>query len=249
MLYKTGQNDRIKSEKNVEFNIPGRKTKMKNYSAFNILGPVMIGPSSSHTAGAARLGRVAMGIAGSDICSVTFYLHGSFAKTYRGHGTDRALVAGVLGFDTDDERLKSSLEIAGERNIKIDFIEADLGEEHPNTVKIVFKKVDGARVEVTGSSIGGGSIVITNINGEEVEVTGTLPTLIIKHEDIKGMVSKVTALLANNNINIATMKVNRRAKGKEALMILECDSSIPVEVTDELTGLESVFSVKSINPV
>lgn len=249
MLYKTRQNDKIKGEKNVESNIPGREIKMKDYSAFNILGPVMIGPSSSHTAGAARLGKVAMGIAGGDFYSVTFYLHGSFAKTYKGHGTDRALVAGVLGFDADDERLKHSLEIAGEKNIKIDFIEADLGDEHPNTVKIVFKKFNGARIEVTGSSIGGGSIVITKIDGESVELNGTLPTLVIKHEDIKGMVSKVTALLANNNINIATMKVNRRAKGKDALMILECDSYIPAEVTEELSGLESVFSVKFVSPV
>lgn len=222
---------------------------MKNYSAFNILGPVMIGPSSSHTAGAARLGKVAMNLAGGEYNSVTFFLHGSFAKTYRGHGTDRALVAGILGFDTDDERLRNSLDIAREKQISIDFVEADLGDEHPNTVKIVFSKKDGNSFSVTGSSIGGGSILITNIDGEAVEFTGSLPTIIIRQVDVKGMVSRITGVLAQNNINIATMKVNRNAKGKEAITILECDGTISKDVVEKLTQLENVLSVKSINPV
>jgi L-serine dehydratase len=222
---------------------------MKSYSVFNILGPVMIGPSSSHTAGAARLGKVAMNIAGSDFNSVTFYLHGSFAKTYRGHGTDRALVAGILGFETDDERIRNSLIIAEEKGIKIDFVESDLGEEHPNTVRIVFNKPSGKATTVTGSSIGGGNIIISEIDGDRVEFTGTLPTLMIKQIDIKGMVSKITAVLANNNINIATMKVSRRDRGKEALMILECDSRIPFEIVSELVKLDNVISAKLINPV
>ncbi|TDT60893.1 L-serine ammonia-lyase, iron-sulfur-dependent subunit beta [Fonticella tunisiensis] len=222
---------------------------MKNYSVFDILGPVMIGPSSSHTAGAARLGKVAMSIAGKDFTSVTFYLHGSFAKTYRGHGTDRALVAGILGLNADDSRLRNSIEMASQRNIKINFVETDLGDEHPNTVKIVFKKKDGTEVEVTGSSIGGGNIIITKINEDNVEFTGTLPTLIVKHVDTKGMVSKITSELAKNEINIATMKVNRKGKGKEALTVIECDNVISSEVVEKLSKLEQVLSARFINPV
>lgn len=222
---------------------------MKNYSAFDILGPIMIGPSSSHTAGAARLGKVAMGIAGEDFNAVTFYLHGSFAKTYRGHGTDKALVAGILGMETYDDRLRISFEIAKEKGIKFEFVETDLGDEHPNTVKIVFHKNDGGKVSVTGSSIGGGNIVVTNIDGDSVEFTGVYPTLVIKELDIKGIISKITTVLAKNDINIATMKVSRKGKGKEALMLIEADSKIPKEIENELLAVDGVLTVKAINPV
>ncbi|KGG80812.1 L-serine ammonia-lyase, iron-sulfur-dependent subunit beta [Caloranaerobacter azorensis] len=221
---------------------------MKNYSTFDILGPIMIGPSSSHTAGAARLGKVAMEIAGNDFEAVTFYLHGSFAKTYKGHGTDRALVAGILGMEPYDERLKNSLNIAKEKGIKIKFVETDLGYEHPNTVKIVFYMKDGKKVNVTGSSIGGGSIVITNINGYNVEFSGMYPTLIIKHIDKKGIISKVTTVLAKHDINIATMKVNRKIKGKEASMIIETDHEINSTVIEELQNIKEITNAKAINP-
>jgi L-serine dehydratase len=222
---------------------------MKDYSVFDILGPIMIGPSSSHTAGAARLGKVARGIAGGDFNYVTFYLHGSFAKTYRGHGTDRALVAGILGMDTHDERLKDSLEIAKEKNIKIEFIEDDLGDEHPNTAKIVFHKNNGSDVEITGSSIGGGNILITNIAGDIVEFAGLNPTVIVKHADKKGVVSGVTAILAGNGLNIASMKVTRKSKGIDALAIIETDGSISEEIVEQMKSIENVLSVILINPV
>ncbi|WP_427338879.1 L-serine ammonia-lyase, iron-sulfur-dependent subunit beta [Caloranaerobacter sp. DY30410] len=222
---------------------------MKNYSTFDILGPIMIGPSSSHTAGAARLGKVAMEIAGNDFEAVTFYLHGSFAKTYKGHGTDRALVAGVLGMEPYDERLKNSLNIAKEKGIKIRFVETDLGYEHPNTVKIVFYMKDGRKIDVTGSSIGGGSIIITNINGYNVEFSGMYPTLVIKHIDKKGIISKVTTVLAKHDINIATMKVNRKTKGKEASMIIETDHEINPIVIEELQNIKEITNVKAINPI
>jgi L-serine dehydratase len=222
---------------------------MKDYSVFDVLGPVMIGPSSSHTAGAARLGKVARGIAGEDFNGVTFYLHGSFAKTYRGHGTDKALVAGILGMETHDERLRYSMDIAKEKGIKIEFVETDLGDEHPNTVKMVFHKNDGSDVEITGSSIGGGNIIITNINGDKVEFTGMFPTIIVRQIDAKGVLNKITSIMAKNDINIATMKVTRRAKGKEAVSILEADNNIPDSVVEEISKIDEMLSVKAINPV
>ncbi|SHE78602.1 MULTISPECIES: L-serine ammonia-lyase, iron-sulfur-dependent subunit beta [Caloramator] len=222
---------------------------MSSLSSFDIIGPIMVGPSSSHTAGAARLGKVAMSIAGGNFKKVIFYLHGSFAKTYRGHGTDRALVAGVLGMETYDDRLKYSLDIAKEKGIEIEFVESDLGDVHPNTVKIVFYKEDGTKFEVVGSSIGGGNIIITEINGDKVEFTGDYPTLIVKQKDVKGMISSVTAILASQNINIATMRVTRRAKGKEALMIIETDAEISEYVLKVIEKVENIISAKAINPV
>ena len=134
---------------------------MREYSVFDILGPIMIGPSSSHTAGAARLGKEAREIVGEDFKAVKFYLHGSFAATYKGHGTDRALVAGTLGMEPDDEHLRDALQIAKEKGIDVEFIPADLGtDKHPNTVKMVFIMKDGTEKEVTGSSIGGGNVLM-----------------------------------------------------------------------------------------
>lgn len=215
---------------------------------FDVLGPIMIGPSSSHTAGAARLGKVALSIADGDIEEVDFILHGSFAKTYRGHGTDRALVAGILGMEPCDIRLRNSLEIAKEKNIKVNFKEEDLGDVHPNTVKFVMKKRDGSEAEVIGSSIGGGSIVISSVNGEAVEFTGTYPTLIISHIDMPGAVSKVSNVLYRNYINIAFMKVIRKQKGKGAVMVFEVDHSLNERIISEIKGLESITKVISINP-
>lgn len=222
---------------------------MKEYSVFDILGPIMIGPSSSHTAGAARLGKVARDIVGENFNSVTFFLHGSFSKTYKGHGTDKALVAGILGMEPYDERLKDSLKFVEERGIKVSFVEADLGNQHENTVKIVFNKNDGSVTEVTGSSIGGGSIIITNVDGYNVKITGDNPTLIIRQNDKRGIISSVTSVLSQNNINIGIMKVKRKKKGIEASMIIETDDDITKEVIDQLNNMENVLSVKAINPV
>ncbi|MFZ5969823.1 MAG: L-serine ammonia-lyase, iron-sulfur-dependent subunit beta [Bacillota bacterium] len=222
---------------------------MKNYSVFDILGPVMIGPSSSHTAGAARLGKVARYIAGTDFHSVTFHLHGSFAKTYKGHGTDRALVAGILGMEPHDEKLRNALQIAEDMGITIKFSEADLGYVHPNTVKIVFHKNDGQQAEIIGSSIGGGNIVITNIDGYEVAFTGEYATMFIRHYDKKGAISNVTTLLALHGINIATMKVSRTSKGLEASMIIETDGILKPDDVEKISALENIISVRAINPI
>lgn len=218
---------------------------MNEYNAFDILGPIMIGPSSSHTAGAARLAKTSMEIAGEGFYRVEFYLHGSFAKTYKGHGTDKALVAGVLGFAPDDERLRDSFEIAKEKNIAIDFIEADLGYQHPNTVKIVFKYNDKDDFYILGSSIGGGNIVIYNINGDLVEFTGNYPTMILKYTDKKGIISIISSILAKNELNIATMKVSR--EGNIATMLCELDSPIAEATIKEISSLNEISYVRFIN--
>ncbi|WP_077370023.1 L-serine ammonia-lyase, iron-sulfur-dependent subunit beta [Anaerosalibacter sp. Marseille-P3206] len=220
---------------------------MKEYGVFDILGPIMIGPSSSHTAGAARLGKIAAQIEGNNFYKVSFLLHGSFAKTYRGHGTDRALVAGVLGMEPSDERIRDSLKIAKEKGIEIEFIETDLGYEHPNTVKIIFHKTDESEFYVTGSSIGGGNILVTDIDGTKVDFAGVLPTLILKYNDKKGTISKISTILSYNEINIATMKVTR--DNKIATMVLEADSYIDDSVIKEITKFKDIFYIKAINPI
>lgn len=225
---------------------------MKKTSVFDIIGPIMIGPSSSHTAGAARLGKIAKIIAtGTNfkIKKVEFLLHGSFGKTYRGHGTDRALVAGILGMDPWDSNLKDSLSIAEKEGIEIVFKEEDLVDVHPNTVKFLIWRNDDTLVKVQGSSIGGGSIQINEVDGEEVKFTGDYPTLIIKHKDIPGMVSKVTTLLYEENINIAFMEVFRGKKGTIATMIFETDSMIPETIREKLITLGNIERVRIITPI
>lgn len=222
---------------------------MKTVGVFDILGPIMVGPSSSHTAGAARLGKVARSIAGGDIKKVVFLLHGSFGKTYKGHGTDRALVAGILGMEPSDLRLRDSLSIAKEKGIDIEFKETDLGDAHPNTVKFLITGKEGKKYEMIGSSIGGGSIEVSEVNGEKVEFTGAYPTIIISHVDVPGVVSNVTSLLYDNAINIAFMKVFRSQKGKEATMVFEVDNEVTDNIIDEIKVLESINKVIRINPI
>ncbi|WP_326909490.1 L-serine ammonia-lyase, iron-sulfur-dependent subunit beta [Sedimentibacter sp. MB31-C6] len=222
---------------------------MRDYSAFDILGPIMVGPSSSHTAGAARLAKVARIIAGGKIKKVEFYLHGSFAKTYIGHGTDKALLAGIQNIDPWDENLKKSYEIATENGIEYDFIESDLGEVHPNTVKFIITREDGMISEVTGSSIGGGNILIFNIDGQNVEFTGEFPTILTHHKDLPGVISKISSILFEDNINIANMRVYRDGKGKLATMALETDNIITEKIKVKVKQIEEIESVKFINPV
>lgn len=220
---------------------------MQDYGVFDILGPIMIGPSSSHTAGAARLGKIAKEIVGADFNKVTFYLHGSFGKTFQGHGTDKALVAGILGMEPDDERLKDSFEIAKSKGIEFSFVEEDLGYHHPNTVKAVFHFDDQEDIYIIGSSIGGGNILITDINGNIVEFSGDYPTILVKYLDKKGVISRISSILSNNEINIATMKVTREEN--IATMVVEADSIISNEVISEINALEEVIYIKGINPI
>lgn len=210
---------------------------MKNYSAFDIIGPRMIGPSSSHTAGAARLGKVAKKISGKGIKEVVFILYGSFAKTYRGHGTDRALVAGILGMDPNDENLSKSMEIAEKEGLIYTFVQSDEDVAHPNTARIIMTNEEGKKSEILGSSIGGGNILVTEINGLAVEFTGEYPTIIIHHFDKPGVVADVTHIMDEFGINIAFMKVFRQRKGEDAFMIIETDHVIPQKVLEEIREL------------
>lgn len=220
---------------------------MKDYSVFDILGPIMIGPSSSHTAGAARLARISKEIAGDGFYEVVFMLHGSFAKTYKGHGTDKALVGGILGMDPDDENIKTSLKKAKEKKIDISFEEVDLGYVHPNTVKLIFKYRDKEDFYIIGSSIGGGNIVILNINGNDVNFTADKPTLLLKYKDRKGVISEVGSIFSTNDFNIATMKVTREKK--IATMICELDSTIDDKSIESIKNLKDILYIKSINPI
>lgn len=217
---------------------------MENFSAFEIIGPKMIGPSSSHTAGAARLGKIAGKLADNDVKKVQFLLHGSFAKTYKGHGTDRALMAGILGMKESDEELKESLNIANQRGIEYKFIEADLGEVHPNTVKFLIEKSNGEELNLMGSSIGGGSIKVVEINGLGLEFTGQYPTLITRHLDHPGIIAKITKILAYYNINIAYMSVYRQDKGQDAFMVIESDDKLGIELINYIR--ESIEEIKNI---
>ena len=222
---------------------------MRNYSAFDIIGPIMIGPSSSHTAGAARLAKVAATIAGNKIIRAEFLLHGSFSETYKGHGTDKALVAGILNMEPWDENLKNSFEIAAEKKIEIIFTPADLGDVHPNTVKFIITKEDGSITMVSGSSVGGGNILIFDIDGQSVEFTGERPTLLTQHRDLPGVISKISSVLFEENINIANMRVYRNEKGKMATMALETDSMITEDAMKRIKKIEEIDSVKFINPI
>ncbi|SCY84029.1 L-serine ammonia-lyase [Alkaliphilus peptidifermentans DSM 18978] len=202
----------------------------------------MIGPSSSHTAGACKLGKVAYKLAKGDIKKVVFMLHGSFAKTYRGHGTDKALLGGILGFDADDERIKYSFELAKKEELLFQFEEADLGDVHPNTVKILIEKNDGVKMAIIGSSIGGGNIKIIEIDGVELEFTGEYPTLIVPHRDMPGVIAKTTAILSQYEINIAFMRVYRYNKGNNAFMIIETDSPICTDVIGHIKSVDNVIN-------
>lgn len=213
---------------------------MNELSIFEILGPIMIGPSSSHTAGAAKLAKIAKSIAGKYIMKVTFKLHGSFAETYQGHGTDRALLAGILGLSASDSRIRDAFELAERSNLEYHFEKADLGFVHPNTVLFELTLVDGSQVSIMGASIGGGAIEVTRINNVEVMVRGENPTLIIKHIDRPGMIEMIAKNIA---VNIATMQVKRNKRGELATTVLELDQLPTKEMIKHIKSLEDVEQV------
>ena len=204
---------------------------MANYSSFDIIGPVMVGPSSSHTAGACRLGRLAKALSATPK-KVDIILHGSFAKTYKGHGTDLALLAGLLGMDTDDERIR--------------FAE----KYHANTAKFRIENEDGDVFTMIGSSLGGGRVMITEINGFPVEVSGDLPAISNIHLNRPGAIYTISGVLAKHNINVYSMKVYRsEKKSTNAFMILETDEIVPPEVMAEIEELPVIVDVKFIPPI
>lgn len=214
----------------------------KEMSVFDIIGPNMIGPSSSHTAGALRIARLARNMVKKPIKQVKFILYGSFAQTYKGHGTDRALVAGMLGFDTEDYRIKESFAYARESGLYYTF-ETNIGKPdlHPNTVDIIITNEENEETAVTGISVGGGRAVIKRINGVDIDLSGDYYTLVIRHKDLPGVVAGVTRILSQFDINIAFMKLYRENKGTIAYSIIETDEPIDEGIIDEIEELLSVF--------
>jgi L-serine dehydratase len=210
---------------------------------FDIAGPIMVGPSSSHTAGAVRLGAMARIILGERPAEARIKLHGSFAQTYRGHGTDKALIGGLLGFAPDDERIKAALTLAAGHGLTYSFSTVDLPDVHPNTALLELTGVSGQTRQVTGASVGGGNILITRIDGYPVRVTGQYHTLITIHNDKPGVIATVTKKLADEGVNIAFMQVSRQERGEEALMVIEADEPIPAEA---LSPIRAVAAMKAV---
>jgi L-serine dehydratase len=224
---------------------------MKDFNVFDIIGPIMVGPSSSHTAGAVRLGKIARAIAGNQTpSSAEIYLHGSFAETYKGHGTDLALISGLLGFETDSPDIKKAFEFAEKEDLKFNFFPVDLGPaQHPNTVKFSLIKKDGTKLEIIGKSVGGGNIAITELDGYEISLKGDLPTLFTKHKDIPGIIHQVSGILCDHKINIAFMKVFRKEKRLEAIMVLETDDTISKDIIKQIQNIPSILSTHYLDPV
>ena len=216
----------------------------KDYSVFDIVGPNMIGPSSSHTAGAARLGKTASKIAGKPVKEVKFFLHGSFAETYKGHGTDKALVGGILGFQPEDARIKNSFELANEQGVKFEFIKSDLGDNvHPNTVKIEMLLEYGSKSTVMGASIGGGNIKLTEMDGLALDFNGSRNAVVLEIKDIPGAMSFITGLLGHHNKNIATISTNKPAKSEYTFLTIETDDVLESSLIDQLRKFEVVAKV------
>ena len=210
---------------------------------FDILGPVMVGPSSSHTAGAARIGKMARTLLGGEPMEARIHLHGSFAETGKGHGTDRALLAGLLGMKPDDLRIPNAYEEANRAGMAYSFRTVELRDAHPNTALLELTGKSGKQLTLQASSIGGGAIVVNKIDGIDVNFTGDFNTLIVRNQDESGSVAAITSILSQVHINVANMSVNRHRRGGDALMVIETDQHIKprqVEFLSELPGILSV---------
>lgn len=213
-------------------------------SAFDVIGPNMIGPSSSHTAGAALIALLARKILNAEPKMAEFILYGSFAKTYRGHGTDRALLGGIMGFSSDDRRIPDSFELAREAGIDFTFTPNEHETEiHPNTVDINIESTDGKTMSVRGESLGGGKVRISRINSVDVDFTGEYSTLIITHRDSKGVLAHITRKLSEENVNIAFMKLFREAKGSTACCVVECDGHLPPTISAKISENPNITDV------
>lgn len=222
---------------------------VRQRSVFDIVGPVMIGPSSSHTAGACRLGSLALAVFGSTPIRAHILLHGSFASTGLGHGTDLALVAGLLGMHPDDARIPHSFELADEAGLSVSFAETDLGDAHPNTAVFELEDADGRQIGVRGSSLGGGDVVVTQIDLFEVDVTGDLPLLVVGHVDRPGVIAAVTSLLAESDVNVASMQVSRERRGANALMLIMTDAEVDPSIAEQIAAQPGVLSVRRVPTV
>jgi L-serine dehydratase len=206
-------------------------------SLLDIIGPVMVGPSSSHTAGACRLGLLARCLVGGTPERATIELHGSFARTGEGHGTDKAIVGGLMGFRPDDERLRTALSIMEHEGLDYRFEKTSLGDDaHPNTVRITLERGE-RHSQMVGASLGAGRVLVTEIDGYPVEVSGNLHTIVLVAEDVKGSVARIAGILADADLNIATLKLTRKARGGDAFMVIEIDNTPPETVRDTIRAL------------
>lgn len=217
---------------------------MSFISIFDVLGPNMVGPSSSHTAGACSIALLAGKMLGEPVKKAEFVLYGSFAKTYRGHGTDRALIGGIMGFSTDDSRIPRAFELAEEWGIQWTFTTNEIETEvHPNTADIRLTGISGKEVSLRGESVGGGKIRIARINDIEVDFTGEYNTLIVVHRDCIGMAAHITSCLSEGKVNIAFMKLFREARGDRAYSIVEFDGDLPEATRQQIAEKQDVEQV------
>lgn len=215
---------------------------MKYKTVFDIIGPTMVGPSSSHTAGAVRIGLVARDLFNQLPKQADIYLYGSFMETYKGHGTDVALVGGLLGYDTDDDRIQTSLETAEEAGMKVNFIEMAEERSHPNTAIINMRDGD-KEISVEGVSIGGGKIEVVAINGFNIAISGNYPALLVFHKDTFGTIGRVANILGDSSINVGSMQVSRKEKGDQALMTCELDDAVNDETMEKIKNVDGVVTV------
>ena len=210
---------------------------------YDIIGPVMVGPSSSHTAGAVKIGYVSRKLMAQPIVKAQILLYGSFLATGKGHGTQIAIVAGLLGMKTDDCRIPDSFKLAGEAGMEISFGEAELKDAHPNSAQLILTGADGRQLEIVGESIGGSRINIASIDGLSANFSGDYPTLIVHNLDQPGHVAEVTSMLSHKSVNIATMQLYRAGRGGHAVMVIECDQEVPKESIQWLAHLEGIEKV------
>ena len=222
---------------------------MSFISVFDVLGPNMIGPSSSHTAGAAKIAYLAQKMITGPLLQVDFTLYGSFARTYRGHGTDRALLGGIMGFTTDDMRIRNSFEIAENKGIAFTFQpDEEETDVHPNTVDIHMVNKAGQEMTVRGESLGGGKVRISRINKVQVDFTGEYSAVIVIQKDRPGVVAHITKALSDRNVNIAFMRLFREGKGNIAYTIVESDGHLPENIREELLKNEHIHDVMIVQP-
>lgn len=216
----------------------------KYRSVFEIIGPVMVGPSSSHTAGAVRIGQIARNIFGQKAQKAIITFYGSFAHTYRGHGTDVAIIAGILGMETFDSRIPIAYQVAEEEKLELVIQENFEPVQYPNTAKIELSgENEKDTVSVIGISVGGGTIQIIEINGFRCHITGENPAVLVFHHDVKGRIAAVTNIIAEHEINVSHLEVSRREKGQVALMIFQTDEPIAQDVIDDLKNVEDILRV------
>lgn len=214
---------------------------------FDILGPVMVGPSSSHTAGVVKIGNICRQLLGTRACEAEIYLHGSLASTGKGHGTDRAIIAGLLGLKPDDMRISDSFEIAKEEGLNFTISAKEVRGAHPNTVLMTLHTRDQDELKVQASSVGGGRIMINKIDDIDVNFNAESNTLIVHNMDKPGRVAEVSGLLSENRVNIATMQLYRNKRNGYAVMVLETDQTIPAEVVEALLQLDGIIKVTFLN--